>query len=169
MKYYFIVFALFMLSPTNPIYCQDTVVVVAQRIVRHGSEEYNNRIKKDRAVFVQKYVDSINNYKVSKKDSFPAFFTTIDFDEKYGRQFNLTVNGKVSIRKLIIDQLTNENLMWRVKRSNDLRLKLKHEDKPPGIANYYDPIPFQQHSTYELVVMRLDEIENNRCLGIKEN
>jgi len=169
MKFYFLLFILLLMYPIHSSFGQDTVVVVSRRIIRQGSEEYKNRLKKDRVSFIQKYVDSLNNYQNSTKDELPVFFTTVDFDRKYGGQFNLTVNGKVSLRKLIIDKLTNVDLMLKVKRSKDPLLKLKYEDKPPGISNYYTKIPFQQHSTYELVVMKLDEIENNQHLDIDEN
>ena len=59
--------------------------------------------------------------------------------------------------------------MWCVVKSNDKRIHEKYEGKSKRFYLDYSKIPFEQYSTFELVDMRLDELENEKHAGIKRN
>jgi hypothetical protein len=145
--------------PFQIVFGQDTIVVYGQKI--DSQAEWRNRKIEDRKIFVQKYVDSLNNYKASDNCELPYFFTTSDFDQKYGGQFMLGMHGRISLRKPIIDELTNYSLMLCVMYSKDRRLRKKYTGKQKRFYLDYSRIPFEQYSTYELIDMRLDELDNN--------
>jgi hypothetical protein len=149
------------------IWSQDTIVFKVKKKDRQ-TERRNQKIE-DRELYVQKYIDSLNNYKVSEKCELPAFFTILDFDQKYGSQFMFGMHGRISLRKLIIDELTNYELMWCVLKSKDNRVRKKYKGRQKRFYLDYSKIPFEQFSNYELVDLRLDEIENENNTGIKRN
>ena len=153
--------------PFQLIFGQDSIVVYGQKTDLQ-IERRNQKIK-ERKAFVKKYVDSLNSYQVNDKCELPNFFITTDFDQKYGGQFMLSMHGRISLRKLIIDELDNYELMWCVMKSKDKRLQKKYNGRAKRFYLDYSKIPFEQFSTYELVDLRLDELENVKSLGNENN
>jgi hypothetical protein len=156
-----------LMFPFQLIIGQDSIVVSAQK-TDLKTERRNQKIE-ERKAFVKKYVDLLNIYKVNEDCELPNFFTTTDFDKKYGGQFMLGMHGRVSLRKLIIDELNNYELMWCVMNNKDKSLRKKYTGRPKRFYLDYSKIPFEQFSTYELVDLRLDELENAKSLGNKKN
>jgi len=155
------------LIPIQIIFGQDTIIIKGKQ--KDWKTERRNQKIENRKVFVQKYVDSLNNYKVSENCELPTFFTTSDFDQKYGSQFMLGSHGRISVRKLIIDELTNYELMWCVLKSKDGRVRKKYKGRSKRFYLDYSKIPYEQFSNYELVDLRLDEMENKNNTGIKRS
>ncbi|WP_452231667.1 hypothetical protein [Lacinutrix sp. MEBiC02595] len=151
-----------LIFPFQIIFGQDSIVVYSQK-TDLKTENRNQKIE-ERKVFVKKYVDSLNTYKVSENCELPYFFTTSDFDQKYGGQFMLNMHGRISLRKLIIDELDNYELMWCIMKSKDKTLQEKYTGRPKRFYLDYSKIPFEQFSTFELVDLRLDELENAKSL-----
>lgn len=158
---------LVLIFPFQLIFGQDSIVVYIPK-TDLKTETKNQKIE-ERKAFVKKYVDSLNTYKVNDKCELPNFFITADFDQKYGGQFMLGMHGRISLRKLIIDELNNYELMWCVMKSEDKRLRKKYTGRPKRFYLDYSKIPFEQFSTYELVDLRLDELENAKSLGNEKN
>ena len=131
--------------------------------------EKKKKLNQQRELFVQKYIDSLNGLKVTQDCELPDFFTNSDFDQQYGSQFMHGMHGRISLRKFIIDELTNYNLMWCVVKSKDKRIHKKYKGKSKRFYLYKGKIPFEQYSTFELVDMRLDELENENHAGIEQN
>lgn len=165
--YKFLILIAIILIPFQIVIGQDTIVIKGKQ--KDWKTERRNQKIENRNVFVQKYVDTLNNYKVSENCELPAFFTTSDFDQKYGRQFMLGMHGNISLRKLIIDELTNLELMWCVLKSKDGRVRKKYKGRSKRFYLDYSKIPFEQFSNYELVDLRLDQMENENNTGIKRN
>lgn len=155
----------FVLIPTNILLAQDTIHIVSQIV--ESRDQKIARLIIERDLYVKKYIDSLNNYKVNKNCELPSFFVNPNFDKDFGNQFMLSMHRRVSLRKLIIDKLENYELMWCVVKSNDKRLKEKYTGRSKRFYLDYSKIPFEQYSTFELVDMRLDELENNKSLRLK--
>ena len=127
------------------------------------------RINNDRNLFIERYADSLNNLKVQIDCELPEFFTNSNFDKEYGQQFMHGMHAPISLRKFIIDKLTNYNLMWCVVQSKDKRIRKKYKGKSKRFYLNQTKIPFEQYSTFELIDLRLDELENENHAGIKHN
>ncbi len=153
----------------NTIYAQDTAVVVANKKDRRELKRIKTNA--ERELFVNEYIKKLNNLVIENYENceLDEFFTNPNFDHQYGSQFMHGMHGRISLRKLIIDKLTNYNVMWCVVKSNDKRIHEKYEGKSKRFYLDYSKIPFEQFSTYELVDMRLDELENEKNAGIKRN
>lgn len=151
----------------NPLCAQETVVIVAEK--SDWRELKKEKTNAERELFVERYVDSLNNLKVKIDCELPEFFTNSNFDLQYGSEFMHGMHGRISLRKFIIDKLTNYNLMWCVVQSKDKRIHEKYKGKSKRFYLDYSRIPFEQYSTFELVDMRLDELENEGNAGIKPN
>ena len=153
----------------NTIYAQDTSVVVANKKDRRKLKRIKTNA--ERELFVNEYIKKLNNLVIENYENceLDEFFTNPNFDYQYGSQFMHGMHGRISLRKLIIDKLTNYNVMWCVVKSNNKRIHEKYEGKSKRFYLDYSKIPFEQFSTYELVDMRLDELENEKNAGIKPN
>ncbi|MDA9354334.1 hypothetical protein N9R07_03735 [Flavobacteriaceae bacterium] len=153
----------------NPIYAQETVVIVAEKT--DWRELKREKTNAERNLFINDYVQKLNNLVIEDYNNceLDEFFTNANFDHQYGSQFMHGMHGRISMRKFIIDKLTNYNLMWCVVQSKDKRIHKKYKGKSKRFYLDYSKIPFEQYSTYELVDMRLDELENEGNAGIKRN
>ncbi len=153
----------------NPLYAQETVVIVAEK--KDWRELKREKINSERESFVNEYVEMLNGLVIENYENcdLPEFFTNPNFDHQYGSQFMHGMHGRISLRKFIIDRLTNYNLMWCVVQSKDKRIRKKYKGKSKRFYLDYSKIPFEQYSTFELVDMRLDELENESNAGIKTN
>ena len=153
----------------NTIYAQDTLVVVAKKKDRRELKRIKTNA--ERELFVNEYVKKLNKLVIENYENceLDEFFTNPNFDHQYGSQFMHGMHGRISLRKFIIDKLTNYNVMWCVVKSDDKRTHEKYEGKSKRFYLDYSKIPFEQYSTYELVDMRLDELENEQHAGIKRN
>lgn len=97
---------------------------------------------------------------------YPVFFYEYDFDKKHGRHLSPhAFHGYVSIRKFIIDNINNIDLLYAVRRSKDKRLK-KSNKIPRKIYRNTVIIHFQEYSTYELVKYRIEELRNEEERGL---
>jgi len=150
-----IFFITFCLVFFNFAYCQDTIIVSAQK--KDWRAEQMAKKELDREAFVAKYVDSLNTYKNSGSCELPYFFTSQEFDQKHGSKFWLGMHASISVRKLIIDRIDNYELLWCVEKSKDPRVHAKNTSEARCL---YCKIPFDQFSTHELVLLRLDELMN---------
>jgi hypothetical protein len=118
---------------------------------------------KKRTVFVNKYADSLNTYSCDNCKILPSFFYESNFDKKNTVNW-LSMHLGVSLRKLIVDKITNSGLLKAVLKSKDKRLK-KRTKIPKKIKLGDIVLPFQEYSTYDLVKYRLQELLNDDFLG----
>jgi len=65
----------------------------------------------------------------------------------------------------ILEEVNNYQLLKCVLSSNDVNLKKINPVSMDSLSEEND-IPFQEYSTYELVKLRVEEIENNRKMRI---
>ncbi|QHI34907.1 hypothetical protein IMCC3317_02520 [Kordia antarctica] len=151
----------------NSVFAQNPVIIEVKKKDRRVIERKKNNEKRN--LFVNRHVDSLNNFKVTDSCVLPDFFTNSNFDQQYGGQFMQGIHGRISLRKFIIDKLTNYNLLLYVVKSKDKRIKKKYKGKAKRFYLDYSKIPFEQYSTFELVDMRLDELDNEQNAGIKNN
>jgi hypothetical protein len=167
MKIFFKLFLIVLFA--NPIYAQDTLQIVTEKIDRR--ELKNAKTNAERELFVNEYVKKLNNLEIENYENceLDEFFTNPNFDHQYGSQFMHGMHGRISLRKFIIDKLTNYNVMWCVVKSDNKRIHEKYEGKSKRFYLDYSKIPFEQYSTFELVDMRLDELENEGNAGIMRN
>ncbi len=118
---------------------------------------------KKRIGFVNKYADSLNSYSCGNCKNIPPFFYEYDFDKKNTSNW-LSMHLGISLRKIIIDKITNTNLLKAVIKSKDKRLK-KRTKIPKKLKLGDIVLPFQEYSTYDLVKYRLQELLNETYLG----
>jgi len=119
-----------------------------------------NTIKRE--AFINKVSDSLNQIEAKEIDSLPYFFTDYLYDRKFANHTNYP-NSLYSVRKLILDNVTNLELLHFVLKKNDFRTKQAYESNYKG--NYYFDKPFERISTYELVKFRVMEIDNLLAIG----
>ena len=146
---------------------QDTIRVNGWKF--ESREERKNRVFEERQLFISNYVQKLNSLVIEdyKNCELPDFFTNKYFDEINCSKFSAgTHHGHFSLRKKIIDQLTNYNVLWCVMESDDERIHYK-VDRKSKRKSLYGKIVFEHFSTYELVELRLDELENDRLLSKK--
>ena len=88
--------------------------------------------------FINKYADSLNN--INATDPLPDFLFDCEFDIKHPAHWN-SIHNPISLRKQIIDQVMNINVLNTLARSTDIKLTTTcpHEYK---IENDY---PFVYH------------------------
>lgn len=112
--------------------------------------------------FVQKIADSINSFQI--RDSIPNFFIDPRFDFKYGHIINYSVGiyhgVPKSIRKVILDRVTNEMILREVLSRNDSRLHATVKLDTTIKSAFYSHRAFQEYSTYELVKFRYQDLRN---------
>ena len=121
---------------------------------------------KERDGYVIKMADSLNsmNVEYGKCTNVPVFFTDSDFDRTIGNKYWLSSHASISLRKLIIDKIDNRALLDCVLKSNNKELHIKLEI-PDRTNLYQGSIPYQHFSTYDLVSLRIEELENVKRMG----
>ena len=154
---------------SNSIFAQESSILLKEVVIKAKVKDKRTLINEKRTLFVNRQIDSLNNFNVTEDCILPAFFTNPNFDHQYGNQFMHGMHGRISLRKLIIDKLTNYFLMLYVLQSKDKRVRKKYKGRPKRFYLDYSRIPFEQFSTYELVDLRLDEMDNEDNIGIKRN
>jgi hypothetical protein len=125
----------------------------------------NEKKHYDRFLLMDSIVNSLNNYNVDECIEIPEFFKEYDFDIKIGSKFWVSPQSAVSLRKLILGEVNNYQLLKCVLNSNDVNIKKINTISTDSLSQE-NQIPFQEYSTYELVKLRVEEIENNRKMRI---
>ena len=125
----------------------------------------NEKKHYDRFLLMDSIVNSLNNYNVDECIKIPEFFKEYDFDTKIGSKFWVSTQSAVSLRKLILGEVNNYQLLKCVLNSNDVNIKKINPVSRDSLSEEND-IPFQEYNTYELVKLRVEEIENKRKMRI---
>jgi hypothetical protein len=119
----------------------------------------------DRHILIDATASALNNYDFDDCKEIPVFFKEYDFDIKVGSKYWVSRQSAVSLRKLILGKVDNYQLHQCILNSNDVNIR-KRNIADNDILNEHYKIHFQQYSTYELVKLRVEEIENNRRMLI---
>jgi hypothetical protein len=83
---------------------------------------------------------------------------------KNGYRMSISMHASVSIRKLIIDRITNKKLLNAVLINKDKRLRKSTKIPKKSYMGHF-VIPYQEYSTCELVKYRLQELMNGESMG----
>jgi hypothetical protein len=124
-------------------------------------EDQLRRIE-NREIYVNNYVDSLNSYNYLQLKKIPRFFYISNIDRQSSLWIGL--HQGISLRKLIIDRITNIPLLEAVLKDKDRRLRKKTKVPKKHYIGHV-VIPFQEYSTYELVQYRLQELINEDIMG----
>ncbi len=127
-------------------------------------DEYQLRKIKERDLFIKNISDTLNLYH-DKDCELPIFFLFVEYDRLIGSKYWLSMHATISIRKLIIDNITNRHLLNCVVNSENQEIK-KHIPIPTNASFTYNRIPYQEYSTFELVKLRIEELENIQKKGL---
>jgi hypothetical protein len=119
-----------------------------------------------RAVYIEKIAYSLNILDVKYRDcpEVPEFFIDSDFDRTVGHKFLLSNHAPISLRKLIIDKITNRVVLDCILKSKIPELFVKFE-VPDRTNLSKGSIPYQHFSTYDLAALRVEELVNIKRIG----
>lgn len=150
-----------------------TIFIILSFLVLNGYSQQNSvKPLGDRALqtiekrneYVKKYADSLNLFNYDKDEKIPTFFYRYNFDREHS-QYRTSMNDETSFRKLIIDKVTNIELLRAVLQCRDKRLrKINKKSK----KNMFGVKAFQNYSTYDLVQYRVEELINENHSGTKK-
>ena len=115
----------------------------------------NTNINQSRYNFLKPYIDSLNF--LENDEPLPYFLNNFDFDQK---QFPFTwciaCDDIVSIRKCLLDSVSNVNTLNRILESGNPFYQSKYI---PYLARFgYENLPYEDYTLKELVKLRIDEI-----------
>lgn len=106
--------------------------------------------------FLQSYIDSLNLY---ESGELPFFLSQVDFDYKNAGYWS-NLNSPVSMRKIIFDNIVNENVLQVIINSKNKVYRQTFYFENKGFINIQ--IPFIMFSNYQLALLRYEELKQEK-------